>query len=326
MSKEISLIIVNFNGRNILGECLRSVYDQVYKNFEVMLVDNGSSDGSVPFTKDHFPEVRVICLEKNYGFATANNIGIKEASKNGYLQYYALLNNDMKLHPRWLKNLAEAAKHDKSAGGFQSKILSMSEPGVIDALGIALTRSGRPIQIGSGEVDVERHENLVEVFGACAGAVLYKREMLEDIGLFDEDFFAYYEDVDLALRARMAGWRCLCVPTAIVYHRQSYTLGKFSPRKAYFLERNVYFYMIKNMPKDVLFRFSIGQALVIVRIIMGVFKRAIFLDRGGIRFNLHRLKGNLDGILSIAKMVKKRRKNFSERPKGIRELAAWIEH
>ncbi len=243
---EVAIIIVNWNGKSYLKSCLTSVFSQTYANYAVVLVDNGSSDGSVEFVRENYSGVKSIILDKNYGFAKGNNIGIAEALKDKDVRHVVLLNNDTKVEPQWLEELVKVAESDEQVGFCQPKMLSLANPKMIDAFGISITKNGRAIQDGYGIEDTGQYNQVKEVFGACAGAALYKREMLSQIGLFDEDFFAYYEDVDLVLRARLAGWKCMYVPKAVVYHRHSATVGNDSPFKIYFLERNEYYYIIKN--------------------------------------------------------------------------------
>lgn len=297
---KVSIIIVNWNGEQYIKDCLASVFTQFYKNFQVIFVDNGSEDKSVSFVKDNFPEVNLITLDKNYGFAKGNNIGIEEAFKDKDVQYIALLNVDTRVESQYLKELIKAIESDSQVGSCQPKMLSLVNPKIIDAIGISITRDGGAIQIGYCTEDIGQHNQVKEVFGACAGAALYRREMLDQIGLFDEDFFAYYEDVDLVLRARLAGWKCMYVSTAIVYHKHASTYEEGSSMIRYFCERNRYYYIIKNVPIDIVLKFLIKQPLNIILTILKYSKDKKFLM---LRYYL---KGNLAGIKNIPKMFKKR--------------------
>lgn len=314
----VSIIIVNWNGKQYLSDCLTSIFRQSYENFEVILVDNGSIDKSIGFVKDNFPEVKVIILDKNYGFAKGNNIGIEEALKDKDAQYIALLNNDTKVKPPWLEELVKVAESDEQVGSCQPKMLSLANPKIIDALGISITKDGGAIQVGYGTEDTGQHNQVKEVFGACAGAALYKREMLSQIGLFDEDFFAYYEDVDLVLRARLAAWKCMYVPKAVGYHLHSATLGKTSPYKMYLLERNRYYYIIKNLPIEIVLRFLIRKPKDIAVTILRYIKNRKFRLLG------YYLKANFDAIRNIPKMLKKRKKIQSTRLIQDEELRRWF--
>ncbi|MBI2252746.1 MAG: glycosyltransferase family 2 protein [Armatimonadetes bacterium] len=302
---KIPIIIVNYNGKIYLIDCLASIFKQTYPNFEVILVDNGSSDDSIEFVRNNFPMIKIISLNKNYGFARANNLGIEEALKDEAVKYIALLNNDTKIDTCWLEELIKVAEQDKLIGSCQSKILFLDKPNKFDAIGISIQRNGVALQIAHNLEDCGQYNEVKKVFGACAGATLYRREMLEEIGLFDEDFFAYYEDVDLALRARLFEWKCMYVPKAIVYHKHSATLGNKSPYKRYLLERNRYYYIIKNFPIRNIIEFFAKRPLVIIILILKSLKNK--------EFNIIKsiLQGNFDGIKDILKFFKKRKENIS---------------
>jgi len=315
---KVSVIILNWNGKRFLKTCLDSLRKQTFKDLETIVVDNGSSDGSVDFVKVDYPEVRVIALDKNYGFAKGNNIGIEEALKDKDVQYIALLNNDTKVEPQWLEELVKVAESDEQVGSCQPKMLSLANPKMIDALGILITKNGRAIQDGYGTKDTRQYNQVKEVFGACAGAALYRREVLLQIGLFDEDFFSYYEDVDLALQARLAGWKCMYVPKAVVYHRHSATLGKTSPFKLYLLERNRYYYIIKNLPREIVLKFLIKKPKAIAVTILRCIKNREFRLLG------HYLKANFDSIRNVPKMFEKRKKILSARLIRNEELKKWF--
>lgn len=243
----VSVIVVNYNGLRFLQKCLDSLLAQSYKNMEVVLVDNCSADGSTSFVKANYPSVRLIENDANLGFALANNIGIQ--SSHGEL--IATLNNDTEVTPRWLGSLVQAATNDDGVGMCASKMLFMKSPGIIDSTGICISRSGACWDRGMFESDSGQYAS-GEVFGPCAGAALYKKKMLDEIGLFDEDFFAYMEDVDLAFRGRLAGWKCLYVPEAVVYHFHGGTAGYGSEFTIYYGNRNIVWNVVKNYPMPML--------------------------------------------------------------------------
>lgn len=244
MRKTASIIIVNYNGRHLLQECLDSLYEQTLRDFEVILVDNASADDSLDLVLKHYPEVKVIQNRENLGYGGGNNKGIRESSGT----YIVLLNNDTKADPRWLENLVKTAEGDADAGMCASKIMNYDHPDIIDNTGLLLYRDG----IGRGRGRLERDKGSyamkdeVMLPSGCAG--LYRREMFDEIGLFDEDFFLYLDDVDIGLRGRLAGWKCLYVPGAVVYHKYSMTTKPYSPLKAYLVERNRIWVVIKYFP------------------------------------------------------------------------------
>lgn len=249
----ISVIIVNWNKKNLLNNCLRSLLCQTYKDFEIMVVDNGSTDGSAELVKKDYPDVKLICLAENKGFSIGNNLAIK----NSISEYIALLNNDMEVHHQWLGRLYKAIKDNPEIGFCASKILDYSNRNIIDAAGIVFCPYGIAENRGYMQKENGRFNHNGEVFGACAGAALYNRKMLNDIGLFDEEFSpAYLEDVDLSFRAQLKGYKCLYVADAIAYHHGRSTLGGFSPHQVYLDSRNGAYVLMKNMPLKLLLRYS----------------------------------------------------------------------
>ena len=250
MSPQASVIIVNWNGRHHLELCLPALAQQTYTPFEIILVDNGSTDDSITYVQTYFPEVRLISLDENQGFARGNNIGIKASAA----PFVALLNHDTRPEPTWLADLINTVMKDERVGIVASKMLFFDRPHLINSAGICLDRVGIAWdRLGGmpndGAVVVE------EIFGGCGGAALYRRAMLDEIGLFDEDYFAYLEDVDLAWRANLCGWRCLYVSTAVVYHRHSATSVEGSPFKSRLLGRNKVWTILKNYPLAPLLRY-----------------------------------------------------------------------
>ncbi|MCK4467746.1 MAG: glycosyltransferase family 2 protein, partial [Desulfobacterales bacterium] len=245
----VSVIIVNWNGRKFLSECLESLRQQAYRHFSIIFVDNGSNDGSIDFVIRNYPEVKTIALPRNVGFSVANNIAIKTVKT----EYVALLNNDAVADPLWLKTLVEALEEHSEAGFAASKMLFYDNPEIIDRAGDAYTRAGTGLLRGRG-MNADSYNGRGWVFGACAGAALYRTRMLRDVGLFDEDFFLVYEDVDLSFRAQLRGYKCLYVPEAIVYHKGSGSIIYDSPTSVYYGHRNLEWVYIKNMPAGLILR------------------------------------------------------------------------
>jgi len=207
-------------------------------------VDNGSTDGSLRLIADEFPWVRVIPLGRNMGFAKGNNIGFQTSSS----KYFATLNNDTIVDRRWLKALYEAAESDRVIGMVASKILLGKEGGEIDSVGMLLYPDGMARQRGRGQTDRGQFDGMKKVLFPSACAALYRREMLNEVGFFDEDFFSYCEDADLGLRARLAGWNAVFAPDAVVRHLYSGTGGKYSGFKAFHVERNHFWVLLKDLP------------------------------------------------------------------------------
>jgi hypothetical protein len=240
----VDVVIVNWNGRRYLPACFESLRAQRGVDFQVWLVDNGSTDGSVAWAQAHAPQIRLIANDTNRGFAAANN----QAIRAGQAPYVATLNNDTVADPRWLAELARALDENPRRGMAAALMVFADRPDMINSAGIAVDRLGIAWDRLGGQPVANSETSATPVFGACAGAALYRRAMLDDIGLFDEDFFAYLEDVDLAWRAQWAGWDAVYVPTARVTHHHSATAGEGSPFKSRLLGRNKVWLITKNYP------------------------------------------------------------------------------
>ena len=253
---DVSVIIVNWNGRKHLETCLSAVAAQQGITFETILVDNGSTDGSVEFVRDRFPWVRLVTLVENQGFAGGNNVGVREARG----EYVALLNNDTAAEPTWLRALKDGV--DRS-GGFAvatSCIVYMDDPTRIDSAGDGLLRWGGPFKHHHGApVQVARESR--EVFAACGCACLMPRQVFDELGGFDEDFFVSNEDVDLSYRARLRGYRVRYVADAVVRHRGSATLGHVSAFSVFHAQRNLEWMYVKNTPAAILLRTLPGHVI-----------------------------------------------------------------
>lgn len=290
----VSVVIPNWNGREHLFTCLSSLQNQVIKNYEILLVDNGSTDGSINYVCENFPEVRIIKSDVNLGFAGGCNLGIENASGD----YIALLNNDTEVDKNWLAQSVNALKENPEAGLTASRILLFHHRKYIDTAGDLYFRSGFPGKRGSFSLDGQEFDQYKWVFGACAGAAVYRRDLFAEIGPFDEDFFSFMEDVDLSFRAQLAGYRCLYVPTAIVYHKLGATAGLNDPRRQRWSHRNRWYTLIKNLPAELWMR-NIGHILVAEIVILG---STIFQLRLG-----NYIRARVDVLKNLTKMLGKRR-------------------
>ena len=253
---DVSIIIVNWNGRQHLETCLSAVAAQQGITFETILVDNGSTDGSVEFVRDRFPWVRLVTLAENQGFAGGNNAGVREARG----EYVALLNNDTAAEPTWLRVLKDGVDQSAGFAVTTSCIVYMDDPTRIDSAGDGLLRWGGPFKHHHGApVQVARESR--EVFAACGCACLMPRRVFEELGGFDEDFFVSNEDVDLSYRARLLGYRVRYVADAVVRHRGSATLGHVSAFSVFHAQRNLEWMYLKNTPAAILLRTLPGHVL-----------------------------------------------------------------
>ncbi|MBI3698160.1 MAG: glycosyltransferase family 2 protein [Acidobacteria bacterium] len=240
----ISVVVVNWNRRELLRACLHSLECQSWREFETIVVDNGSQDGSADMVEAEFPEVRLIRNGENRGFCAANNQGI--AAARG--RYVALLNNDAEADPRWLEELVRAFLEHDDVGMAASKILVWESRTTIDKAGHLIYPDGQNRGRGTGETDRGQYDRLEETAWPDGCAAMYRKDMLDRIGGFDEDFFAYADDAELGLRARIAGWRCLYVPAAVVFHHLGSTLGRFSAERMVLIERNRVWLAAKLFP------------------------------------------------------------------------------
>lgn len=244
-SPTVSVVVVNWNRRELLESCLRSLQTQTLQDFELVVVDNGSTDGSADWVAADWPRAKLIRNQDNRGFCEANNQGIQA----GAAQYVALLNNDAEAEPGWLQALVDVIESDPGVGMVASKIVSYEDPTRIDKVGHLIYPDGQNRGRGSGVRDEGQFEQVEDVAWPDGAAALYRREMLDEIGLFDEQFFAYADDADLGLRGRLAGWRCLYAPGAVVRHRLGSTLGRLSARRLFLIERNRIWLLVKLFPK-----------------------------------------------------------------------------
>ena len=226
---------------------------QTKKNFEVILVDNGSTDGSVDEPLDNYPnlDLQIERLNNNLGFAAANNIGARLARG----KWLALLNADAFPQSDWLEKLLQAAENHPDFSCFSSRQLQSNNPDLLDGTGDSYHISGMARKRNFGYPMQQYGLELEEVFSPCAAAALYLRDAFLDVGGFDEHFFSYYEDVDLGFRLRLYGYRSLYVPGAVVYHVGSVTFGALSDSVFYHTHRNLVWAFFKNMPAKLLWRY-----------------------------------------------------------------------
>ncbi len=241
---QVSVIIVNYNGRAYVEPCLTSVLDQVYPNFQVILVDNGSTDGSAEFVERRFPKVQVVRTGVNLGFGCACNLGAQADTvfpTRG--KYLAFLNPDTVVEPNWLGPLVQVLERDTEVGLATAKILLYSQPDRINTCGNEIHFAGFPAcrgwMLSSSEIT-----SIEDVFSVSGAAFVIRRAVFDKIGGFDGRFFLYLEDNDLSWRARLAGYRSLCVPDSLVYHKYE---PYFDQEKFFYLERNRYVMLLKNL-------------------------------------------------------------------------------
>lgn len=241
---EVSVIIPNYNGKQYLKTCLDSLETQEFQDFEVILVDNGSRDGSVSYVQEYYPKVKVIALKENTGFCGAVNAGI-QASLSSYV---ILLNNDTMAEQGFVGNLLRAIKGKPSAFSCQAKLLQMHDHSKMDDAGNYYCALGWAFADGKGRPE-QNYRTERKIFSACAGAAIYRRKILDKIGYFDEEHFAYLEDLDIGYRAELRGYENWFCPKARVYHVGSGTSGsRYNLFKVRYSSRNNIYLIYKNMP------------------------------------------------------------------------------
>lgn len=307
---KVSVIILTWNGITYLDECLGSLAMQNFRDFETILVDNGSNDGSAAYVRSTYPWVLLLELPQNVGFAEGNNRGLALAQGD----YIVTLNNDTKVAPDFLEELARTADCDPGIGMVAARMRSYYRTERIDAAGLKIGSNGLGYNIGIGKIDDGRYDS-VPLFGPCGGAALYRRKMLDEIGFFDPDFFAYYEDFDLAWRARLADWKAIAAPRALVYHVHSATGGEMSRFKVYHTQRNKWFVIIKNWPASLLLR----HLASILCADLASFCLAVLRGRGPAA-----LRARLDVLCGIGRLLQKRHEVQNKRKLSDQQVASLI--
>ena len=288
----VTVVVVNWNGRKIISECLDGLRKQIFHEFEVVLVDNGSDDGSVGFVADNYPEVKIIPLPENLGFSVANNVALKNIQS----EYVAFLNNDAVPVPFWLNSLVDALEHHPQAGFAASKMLFKDKPTIIDRAGDSYTTAGAGLLRGRGR-PADNYNKQEWVFGTCGGSAIFRIQVLHETGFFDEDFFLLYEDVDLSFRAQLRGYKCLYVPEAVVYHKASSSIVYDSPISVYYSHRNLEWVYIKNMPTRLIFK------TVCLHAVYDIAAFSYFITKGLARVFI---KAKWDSLKGLKNILKKR--------------------
>lgn len=241
---KVTVIIPNYNGKHFLRPCLESLSKQSCQEFETIVVDNHSTDGSTEYMKEFYPNIKVISLDKNRGFSAAVNAGIRQSDT----PYVILLNNDTTVDPRFVEALLQAIRQSPRIFSVSSKMIQANHPELIDSAGDLYTLPGWGICRGAGR-PVSNYTEADEVFSACAGAAIYRRSVFRRIGYFDESHFAYLEDMDIGYRARIFGYENRYCPQAVVRHVGSGTSGsKYNSFKVKLSARNSVWLVYKNMP------------------------------------------------------------------------------
>ena len=309
-----SIIIPNYNGKHLLAVCLPALRRQTYPagRFEVIVVDDASSDGTTDFLADDFPEVRVVALERNSGFIAACNAGVA-AARGAVL---VLLNNDTEAEPGWLEALIAALEKKPRAGSAASKMLLFDRRDHLHTTGDMMGVDGIPRNRGVWERDDGQYDGQRQVFGACGGAAAYRRQAWDQAGGFDPALFMYMEDVDLAWRLQLLGWQAVYVPDARVYHQVSATGG--GVLASYYVGRNTILVIARNWPGALLrkhWRAILGAQLHIAADALRAWRGAAARAR---------LRGQLAGVLGLLRVVKSRQRVQKSRRVEVQQIETLL--
>jgi GT2 family glycosyltransferase len=308
----VSVVILNYNGRQWIDGCLAGLASQQgAPPYETLLVDNGSRDDSVKFVRTKYPDVRVVENGRNLGFAAGNNTGARQASG----EWLSFLNNDTVPDSRWLAALSAAAREHPSCGIITSRIVFMDDPSVIDSAGDGYLRAGGAFKHGHGG-PADAFAGSREVFGACGGAFMIRRDLFDALGGFDERFFMVYEDVDLSYRARLGGARVWYAADAAVRHAGSGSLGTVSPSAVFYGQRNLEWTWIKNTPGGMLLATAVPHMIYSAAGVLHYLR----IGRGGAA-----IRGKWSALRELRAVLADRRRVQAVRTVDPAALAAWME-
>ena len=311
----ISVVISVWNSGAMLSTCLACLSTQSYKEFEVIIVDNASSDGAIEDLQERWPSLNfeIIKHPENKGFAVANNVGARLARG----RWLVLLNADAFPEPEWLEKLLQATENNPDFTSFSSRQIQANHPDFLDGAGDAYHVSGLAWRIGLGYPSRQYGLDSTELFSPCAAAAMYQRDAFLEVGGFDEDFFSYFEDVDLGFRLQLRGYRCLYVPGAVVHHIGSASFGERSDFAFYHAHRNMVLTFIKNMPPPMLWRYL--PAHFIANLIYVAYYT--ILGRGKVLW-----RAKYDALKELPKFIRKRREIHKHIRASTADLTRVMQH
>ena len=310
---DVAVIIVNYNSGDMLLRCLHDLELQTWRSFKVIVIDNASSDDSLLRAEREYPWIEAVRMERNIGFASGNNIGAALAPE---CKWIACLNPDAYAHPDWLANLMQAAQAHPEFALFGSKLILANHPDRLDGTGDIYHVSGAAWRRDHRRKLAGGHHAAEEIFAPCAAAALYRRDVFDEVGGFDDDYFCYFEDVDLAFRMRLRGHRCYYVPAAIVHHVSSGIAGFQSSFTVYHGHRNLVWTFVKNMP------LPLFLAYLPLHLLLNAASIVLYTFKGQ---PLTILKAKRDAIRGLPAAWRKRRQIQSQRRASSRVLQRFME-
>ena len=327
MGSLATVVVLNWNGRDYLRDCLRSLFAQTYREMRVLVVDNASPDESWRIVQDEFPEAALLRMPENLHFARGMNAGFERALDDPRSAFIAALNNDVRVDPEWMASIVAAAA-DPHVGMVASKMLFMDRPTILNSTGLRPAPDGSGMDRGWNQRDDGRYDAQTDVFGPSGGAGLYRREVLGTVGLFDADFVAYGEDLDLAFRARLRGWSARYAPRAVVHHKYSASIGSRTEWKTYMGERNRVWTLVQNYP----WRFVVsGASWNAARLLAAQGKRLRPAGESGTAASKEAVpiarataRARLDAYAWLGRALEKRRRRFATRTVDAAEVGRWL--
>lgn len=311
---KVVLVVPNWNGADLIAECLISLQKQTQKH-QIIVVDNGSVDQSVEIIENNFKNVKLIKLVNNRGFAGGVNRGIQRAIKDG-ADFIALLNNDAVADKEWLTHLVSSAEKHPEAGIITGKFMRLDKKH-IDSTGDQYSTFAMPFPRGRNQKDIGQFDSAEYVFGATGGASLYRVDMLKDIGFFDEEFFAYFEDVDISYRAQLAGWNVWYDPEAKAYHHIGGTSSKLGDFARYHTVKNFFMLYAKNMPAKLYWKYGFNFLYQAFRLMVG----SVLKGKGLVFF-----KGALKAFANTPHLIRERRRIQKNRKVSAQYIDSILYH
>jgi len=311
----VDIIIPTYNGlQNLIG-VLDSIKKQTVKDYRIIIVDNNSGDGTFDYLNKEYKDIILIVNNSNLGFSKAVNLGILKSLKDKQSEFILLLNNDIELEPDFIEKGINTFSGVQGVDFIAVKMMNYFKRDVIDDTGDFIQkRGGTPKARGHGELDKGQYDNSGFIFGACAGAAFYKSELFNVVGLFDEDYFAYLEDVDLSFRLQIYGYKCYYNSGIVCYHKRRETTNKFEGWETYYTERNLVSLRIKNYPLSLYLKYS---PLFFLARIKRYFKFLFLYPKGTF---VSAVKGYFGGLMLVPKIIGKRKVVQSNRKVSIKYL------